>query len=119
MTLRIRLMLRRAFPRLAVPNAPVQTFDLGDDYGLRRNPVRVVVDNLPPPASCAANESRCGISLNLESCPRVDQKVSVRATGFQGSPDQRRHIGFGPGDGAKPCPPPSSAVTQHHCSSPS
>ena len=28
--------------RLAVPNAPVQTFDFGDDHGLRRLPVRVI-----------------------------------------------------------------------------
>jgi hypothetical protein len=69
-----------AFPRLAVPNAPVQTFDLGDDYGLRRNPVRVVVDKFAAASFVCCNESRCGISLNLESCPRVDQKVSVRPT---------------------------------------
>jgi hypothetical protein len=28
--------------RLAVPNAPVQTFDFGDDRSFRRHPVRVV-----------------------------------------------------------------------------
>jgi len=28
--------------RLAVPNAPVQTVDFGDDHGLRRHPVKVV-----------------------------------------------------------------------------